>query len=50
MKNFPDLSNEEERIGKALVDAAYKVHSELGPGLLEKVYESCLSHTQKGRF
>jgi GxxExxY protein len=47
MKNFPDLSIEEERIGKALVDAAYKVHSELGPGLLEKVYESCLSHTLK---
>lgn len=44
MKNYPGLSIEEERIGKALVDAAYKVHSELGPGLLEKVYEACLAH------
>ncbi|MBL7904080.1 MAG: GxxExxY protein [Bacteroidales bacterium] len=44
MKNYRDLTFEEERIGKALVEAAYKVHSELGPGLLEKVYETCLSH------
>jgi len=26
------------------VDAAYKVHKELGPGLLERVYEVCLAH------
>jgi GxxExxY protein len=47
MKNYRDLTFEEERIGKALVEAAYKVHSELGPGLLEKVYETCLSHALK---
>lgn len=35
---------EEERIGKAIVEAAYKVHKELGPGLLEKVYEVCFCH------
>jgi GxxExxY protein len=38
------LSENEERIGRAVVNAAYKVHKELGPGLLEKVYEACLAY------
>ncbi len=38
------LSPEEEAIGKAIVNAAYVVHKELGPGLLEKVYEVCFCH------
>ncbi|MEX0719654.1 MAG: GxxExxY protein [Balneolaceae bacterium] len=29
-------------IGKEIVDAAYIVHKNLGPGLLEKIYEACL--------
>lgn len=33
-----------ERVGKEVVDAAYKVHRNLGPGLLEKIYEACLVH------
>lgn len=41
---FKPLSIEEERIGKAIVNAAYIVHKTLGPGLLEKVYEVCFSH------
>jgi GxxExxY protein len=41
-QRFLPLSDEEERIGKAVVNAAYNVHKELGPGLLEKVYETCL--------
>ncbi len=30
--------------GAAIVDAALKVHSALGPGLLESVYEACLKY------
>ena len=33
-----------ERAAQAVVDAAYRVHSGLGPGLLECVYEACLCH------
>lgn len=33
-----------EMIAKAIVNAAYVVHSKLGPGLLEKIYEVCLAH------
>lgn len=34
----------EEIIGKTIVNAAFKVHQALGPGLLEKVYEVCITH------
>jgi GxxExxY protein len=39
-----ELQNEVERIATALVNAAYKVHKALGPGLLERVYEVCLAY------
>jgi GxxExxY protein len=32
----------ENEISKIIVDIAYKVHSKLGPGLLESVYEEIL--------
>jgi GxxExxY protein len=44
MNEFQKLSEEEEIIGKAIVNAAFVVHKELGPGLLEKVYEVCFCH------
>ena len=31
-----------EQIAKIIVNSAFKVHKELGPGLLEKVYEASL--------
>jgi GxxExxY protein len=41
---YKPLSLEEERIGKAVVHAAFHVHKTLGPGLLERVYEVCIQH------
>ncbi len=44
---YSNLSELEERIGRAIVNAAYRVHKELGPGLLEKIYEACLAYELK---
>jgi len=49
MKEFKPLDQETERIAKEIVDAAFKVHKELGPGLLESVYEACLTHELRKR-
>lgn len=38
----PNESTEEE-IGKVILDSAFKVHTALGPGLLESIYESALA-------
>ena len=34
----------ENEIAKIIVDSAYHIHSKLGPGLLESVYEVILDH------
>ena len=34
----------ENEIAKAVVQAAFEIHTELGPGLLETVYEVLLAH------
>jgi len=39
----------ENEIGKAVVDAALVVHRELGPGLLETVYEAILAQELRQR-
>jgi GxxExxY protein len=39
----------EEQIGKAVLDVAFKVHSLLGPGLLESVYETALARELERR-
>ncbi len=39
--SIPDRT---EAIAKAVLDAAFQVHTALGPGLLESVYEACMVH------
>ena len=39
----------ENDIAAVIVDAAYRVHSALGPGLMETVYEVALEHDLKKR-
>ena len=41
---YSGLTEREEFLGKEIVDAAYKVHKGLGPGLLEKIYEACFCY------
>lgn len=42
----------ENMIAEIIVDSCYKIHTTLGPGLLESVYESVLTHElqQRGLF
>jgi GxxExxY protein len=39
-----------EAVAKEIVDAAIKVHQQLGPGLLESAYQTCLAYelTKRG--
>jgi GxxExxY protein len=47
---YGETTNSElERIARIVVDAIYKVHSNLGPGLLESVYSICLAHELRKR-
>ena len=43
-KTYAPIPLETERIGKIVLDAAYKVHTTLGPGLMESVYEACVAY------
>jgi GxxExxY protein len=36
------ISAETDRIARSIVNGAFRVHRELGPGLLESVYQLCL--------
>lgn len=48
-KLYLPIPVETERVGKVVLDAAYKVHTVLGPGLLESVYKTAMRHVlEKG--
>lgn len=39
----------EDKRGKEVIDTAVHIHQELGPGLLEVVYEGVLAHELRGK-
>ncbi len=41
---FTPIPSSVEEIAKKVVNSAYIVHVNLGPGLLEKVYETCFCY------
>ena len=45
----PAIPQETNLTATQIVDAAYKVHSTLGPGLLESIYETCMEHELRKR-
>jgi GxxExxY protein len=47
--NQKPTSLNEEEIGKAILDSAFKIHTTLGPGLLESVYEAAMAIELKNR-
>ena len=49
MRYGENTTPEMERIAREIVDASYKIHTTLGPGLLESVYEACLEYEMKKR-
>ncbi len=49
VSNSVSLPAQTELAATQIVDAAFKVHSSLGPGLLESVYETCLIYELEHR-
>lgn len=43
-EEYDELTDEHEHIGSKIVHTCFKIHKDLGPGLYENVYETCLSH------
>ena len=41
IENYPPIPPEIEKVGSIVLDSAYRVHTALGPGLLESAYEAC---------
>ncbi len=43
------MENDIEAVAKDIVDAAFKVHKEFGPGLLESAYQQCHAYELRKR-
>ncbi len=43
-KVYLPIPADTEQVGKTVLDSAYKVHTALGPGLLESVYAVAMKH------
>ena len=43
-KVFQPIAPDVEKVGKVVLDSAFKVHTALGPGLLESVYETTTAY------
>ena len=49
MRKFQEPARKEDPYATAVVDAAYRLHRQLGPGLLESVYEKILAYELRQR-
>jgi GxxExxY protein len=49
MKGYARQDANDDLLSQQIVDAAFQVHSALGPGLLESIYEACLIQELKER-
>ena len=43
-KVFQPVAPDVEKVGKAVLDAAFRAHTTLGPGLLESIYETTTAY------
>ncbi len=49
MQTSRAIRGELDQIARSVVDCAFSVHQELGPGLLESVYEACFCEELSSR-
>ncbi|MCA9041418.1 MAG: GxxExxY protein [Planctomycetaceae bacterium] len=48
-QEFIPVSEKVDQLARTIIDSAFQVHRELGPGLLESVYQSCLCYELSSR-
>ena len=44
---YTEVPKEINEVTKAILDCSFRIHSALGPGLLESAYEACLEYEMK---